>query len=121
MAMKKEQISFKDLKKTELESLKDTYVLSRVNNMTEHELRLFVKEVLDVQVKGTVGNQEEKEVWEEMRAHFSDDFESQIKSVIQSKSSEGDLQTPEEKEFIRRIELLEQQKRAESNSSKDMW
>ena len=38
-----EELSYKDLTDVELDSLKDMYISSRVNSMTEHDLRLFVR------------------------------------------------------------------------------
>ena len=86
-SMKDEAISFKDLTKAQLDALKDLYIDSRVGSMSEIELRKFVKEVLELQVRGTVGNQEEKEVWKEMKEHFEENFEEKIKAVIKSKNS----------------------------------
>ena len=53
--MKDEAISFKDLTKAQLDALKDLYIDSRVDSMSEIYLRNFVKEVLDLQVRGTIG------------------------------------------------------------------
>ena len=50
-----EELTYKDLSETELESLKDMYISSRVNTMTESDLRKFVKEIIIDQIKGTVG------------------------------------------------------------------
>ena len=62
-----EELTYKDLSETELDTLKDIYISSRVNSMTESDLRKFVKEIIIDQIKGTVGNAEEKEAWEEMK------------------------------------------------------
>ena len=97
------ELTYKDLSKTELDSLKDIYISSRVNSMTETDLRKFVKEIIIDQIKGTVGNAEEKEAWEEIKEHFSEDL----------------CKSPEEIEFDRRLALLKQQQ--EESSSKDMW
>ena len=59
-----DELSYKDLSENELDALKDIYISSRVNNMTESDLRKFVKEIIIDQIKGTVGNAEEKEAWE---------------------------------------------------------
>ena len=50
--------------------------------MSENELRKFVKEVLELQVRGTVGSEEEREVWKEMKDYFKDDFEKKIQEVV---------------------------------------
>ena len=57
-----EELNYKDLTEKELDSLKDMYISSRVNSMTEADLREFVREIIIDQTKGTVGNAEEKEV-----------------------------------------------------------
>ena len=119
--MENEEITFKDLSKGELDDLKDIYVLSRINKMEENELRLFVKEVLEVQIKGTVGNQEEKEAWEEMKEHFDIDFALKIKEVKKNLGSENNGLSSEEKEFERRLEVLEARKKEKKESSTDMW
>ena len=94
--MKDEAISFKDLTKAQLDALKDLYIDSRVDSMSEVDLRKFVREVLDLQVRGTVGNEEEREVWKEMKEHFEENFEEKVKAVIKTKGSEEVVIPPEE-------------------------
>ena len=55
---KMEELSYKDLSNNELDTLKDMYISSRVNSMTESDLRKFVMEIIIDQIKGTVGNAE---------------------------------------------------------------
>ena len=119
--MKDEAISFKDLTKAQLDALKDLYIDSRVDSMSEVDLRKFVKEVLDLQVGSTVGNEEEREVWKEMKDHFEENFEEKIKAVIKAKGSEEVVIPPEEEEFKKRLEVLEQRKKEESETNVDMW
>ena len=116
-----EELTYKDLTNTELDYLKDMYILSRVNSMTETDLRLFVKEIIIDQIKGTVGNAEEKEAWEEIKEHFSAELSSKIHEVKAkfSKNSKEELKSPEEIEFDKRLSLLKKQQ--EDKSSKDMW
>tara|TARA_Y100001968_G_scaffold40095_1_gene30483 strand:- start:4719 stop:5072 length:354 start_codon:yes stop_codon:yes gene_type:complete len=116
-----EELTYKDLSETELETLKDMYILSRVNSMTESDLRKFVKEIIVDQIKGTVGNAEEKEAWEEIKEHFSEDLSQKILEVKErcNKNSKADKKSPEEIEFDRRLGLLKQQQ--EEQTSKDMW
>ena len=116
-----EEFSYKDLSAKELDSLKDVYISSRVNSMSENDLRLFVKEVIIDQIKGTVGNAEEKEAWEEIKEHFSEDLSSKILEIKArfSKNTKEDLKSPEEIEFDKRLSLLKQQQ--EDKLSKDMW
>ncbi len=116
-----EELTFKDLSEKELDTLKDMYISSRVNKMTESELRTFVKEVIVDQVKGTVGNAEEKEAWEDIKDHFSENLSQKILEVKEkcNKNHKVVQKSPEEIEFDRRLGLLKQQQ--EENSSQDMW
>ena len=119
--MKSAEISFKDLTNSQLDDLKDLYIDSRVDSMSEVELRKFVREVLDLQVRGTVGSEEEKEVWKEMKEHFDENFEQTVKAVIKEKGAEEVGLSPEEEEFQKRLEILEQRKREDSQTNEDMW
>ena len=116
-----EELNYKDLSEKELDTLKDMYISSRVNAMTESDLRKFVKEIIIDQIKGTVGNAEEKEAWEEIKDHYSDDLSKKILEVKEkcNKNSKVKQKSPEEIEFDRRLGLLKQQQ--EDESSKDMW
>jgi len=116
-----DELTYKDLSEKELDTLKDMYISSRVNTMTETELRNFVKEIIIDQIKGTVGNAEEKEAWEEIKDHFSENLSKTILEVKEkcNKNHKIDQKSPEEIEFDRRLGLLKQQQ--EDTSSKDMW
>ena len=116
-----EELTYKDLSEKELDALKDMYISSRVNSMTEIDLRKFVKEIIIDQIKGTVGNAEEKEAWEEIKDHFSENLSQKIVEVKEkyNKNPKVEQKSPEEIEFDRRIGLLKQQQ--EEQSSKDMW
>ena len=116
-----EELTYKDLSATELDTLKDMYISSRVNTMTESDLKKFVKEIIIDQIKGTVGNAEEKEAWEEIKEHFSEDLTKKILDAKEkcNKNYKVDQKSPEEIEFNRRLGLLKQQQ--EEKSSKDMW
>ncbi len=116
-----EELTYKDLSQTELDTLKDMYISSRVNGMTETELRQFVEEIIIDQIKGTVGNAEEREAWNEMKDHFSDDLYNKILEVKEKcrKHNKSEAKSPEEIEFNRRLGLLKKQQ--EEQSSKDMW
>jgi len=119
--IKMDELTYKDLSQTELNALKDMYISSRVETMTESDLRKFVKEIIIDQIKGTVGNAEEKEAWEEIKDHFSEDLSKKIQEVKEkyNKNYKADLKSPEEIEFNRRLDLLKQQH--EEKTSKDMW
>ena len=114
-------LTYKDLSETELDTLKDMYISSRVNTMTENELRKFVKEIIIDQINGTVGNAEEKEAWQEIKDYFSENLSQKILEVKDkcNKNRKVEQKSPEEIEFDRRLGLLKQQQ--EEQSSKDMW
>ena len=116
-----EELTYKDLSKTELDTLKDIYISSRVNSMTESDLRNFVKEIINDQIKGTVGHAEEKEAWEEIKDHFAEDLSNKIHDVKDkcNKNHKEVQKSQEEIEFDRRLDLLKQQQ--EEKESKDMW
>ena len=116
-----EEITYKDLSERELDTLKDMYISSRLNAMTESDLRKFVQEIIIDQIKGTVGNAEEKEAWEEIKDHFSEDLSKKIIEVKEkcNKNNKVAQKSPEEIEFDRRLGLLKQQQ--EEKLSKDMW
>ena len=119
--MKNEEISFKDLTKGQLDILKGIYIDSRVSAMSEDELRKFVKEVFDLQVRGTVGNQEEREIWKEMQEHFGQDFEKTIKEVLAVKGVEDVTLDQEQEDFKKRLEVLEKRNKEKSLVNEDMW
>ena len=116
-----EEFTYKDLRKNELEALKDIYISTRVEAMSENELREFVREIIIDQIKGTVGNSEEREAWEEMKDYFSENFTNRILAVKEkfNKKNKDEQKSPEEIEFDRRLGLLKQKQ--EEISSKDMW
>ena len=116
-----EELTYKDLSETELDTLKDMYISSRVNSMTESDLRRFVKEIIIDQIKGTVGNAEEKEAWDEIKDHFSEDLSKKILEVKEkcNKNYKVEQKSSEEIEFDRRLSLLKQKQEEESNM--DMW
>ena len=116
-----EELTYKDLTPKELDSLKDIYISSRINSMTENDLRLFAREIIIDQIKGTVGNAEEKEAWEEIKEHFSEELSQKILEVKEkcNKNHKVEQKSPEEIEFDRRLGLLKQQQ--DDHSSQDMW
>ena len=121
--MKQDEIYFKDLSNKQLDYLKDIYIESRISAMDKDELIKFVKSIITDQIKGTVGNQEEKEAWKEMKEYFKDDFEEKLKEVIKEKgSSVEDYLNPEQEELEKRLDLIEKRKKEKKdNSHEDMW
>jgi len=79
--MKKNKFYYSDFSKKELESLKEFYITEKVKSMNESELRQFANEILSHQVKNTIGDEEEKEAWEEMENFFSDNFEFILEGI----------------------------------------
>ncbi|WP_320664278.1 hypothetical protein [Prochlorococcus sp. MIT 1223] len=118
--MSTEQISYKDLSKKQLENLKERYIDSRIESMTEDDLRKFVRSIVSDQITGTVGNAEEREAWKEMKEHFKDSFELQIKEVI-NMDTKGEDVDPEKIELERRLDLLEKRKKEKDKINDDMW
>ena len=116
-----DELTYKDLTERELDALKDMYISSRIDSMSENDLRLFVKEIIIDQIKGTVGNAEEKEAWEEIKEHFEENLSKKIVEVKArfSKNTNKVSKSPEEIEFDKRLNLLKQQQ--EEKASKDMW
>ena len=116
-----EELTYKDLTDKELDTLKDMYISSRVNSMDENDLRKFVKEIIIDQIKGTVGNAEEREAWDEIKDYFSENLGNKILEVKEKckKNNSEVKKSQEEIEFDKRLGLLKQQQ--EEKSSKDMW
>ena len=77
-----EELSYKDLSELELDAIKDIYISRRISAMTENDLRKFAREIIVDQIKGTVGHEEEKEAWKEMKEHFDHNFEQVLKEVL---------------------------------------
>ena len=117
-----DELTYKDLTEHELDTLKDIYISSRVEAMTENDLRKFVREIIIDQIKGTVGNAEEKEAWQEIKEYFKDNLSKKILEIKSKYSKNRNLQlkSPEEIEFDKRLTLLKQQQQ-EEKESKDMW
>jgi len=79
--MKKKKFYYSDFSKKELESLKEYYITEKVKSMNESELRQFANEIFSHQVKNTIGDEEEKEAWEEIENFFSDNFEFILEGI----------------------------------------
>ena len=79
--MKKNKFNYSDLSKKELENLKDYYITEKIKSMNESELRQFASEIISHQVKNTIGDEEEKEAWEEIATFFGDNFELTLEGI----------------------------------------
>ena len=116
-----EELTYKDLSQSELDSLKDMYVDSRLMNMSEDELKKFVREIIEDQIKGTVGNAEEKEAWKEMKEHFAENLSVKIEEIKSKNNNKNiEIKSPEEIEFDKRLSLLKKQQEIDKISA-DMW
>ena len=86
---KKKKFNYSDLSTKELELLKNTYVDLKVNSMNNSDLRDFVIENISLQIKNTIGNEEELEAWNEMEKFFKDEFENIIRDIKLKMSSQN--------------------------------
>ena len=114
--MAKKQFNFKDLSSKELELLKETYINLKVNSMNNDDLRNFAIENISIQIKSTIGNEEEVEAWQEMEEFFKDDFENtieKIKTLIEIKN--GKSLSSDNEQIKIESENLEETKKL------DMW
>ena len=90
--MNKKKLNYKHLSLKELELLKDTYVDLKVKSMNQIELKDYATENISLQIKSTIGNEEELEAWEEMEGFFKDEFHNTIQNIkIRMGSKNADL------------------------------
>ena len=99
--MTKKKINYSDLSSKELELLKDMYVDLKIKSMNGNDLIAFAFENISLQIKNTIGNEEELEAWQEMEDFFKDEFHNTILEIqlkIRSKNGEPtDLNIEEKK------------------------
>ena len=114
--MAKKKINYSDLSKKELELLKDIYLDQKVKSMNINELKDFVFENISLQIKNTIGNDEELEVWQEMEDFFNDEFLNTIQNIqIKMKSKNDELTNLKIEEKRPAIEVTGEDKKL------DMW
>ena len=90
--MAKQKINYSDLSNKELELLKDIYIDLKVKSMNINDLKGFAFENISLQIKNTIGNDEELEAWQEMEDFFKDEFLSRIEDIqIKLKSKNDEL------------------------------
>ena len=90
--MAKKKINYSDLSRKELQLLKDVYVDLKVKSMNNNDLKDFASENISLQIKNTIGNEEELEAWKEMEDFFKDDFQNTIEDIqIKIRSKNGEL------------------------------
>ena len=114
--MVKNKIIYSDLSPKELELLKDTYIELKVKNMNINDLKEYVTENLSLQIKSTIGDDEELEAWNEMEEFFNDEFEKIIRDIQLKMRSKNDENN---KSDIKEIKLDNEDK--ENNKKLDMW
>ena len=110
--MAKNQINYSDLTPKELELLKDTYIHLRVKGMNNNDLKDFAIENIGLQIKSTIGNDEELEAWQEMEKFFKDEFENIIQDIKIKMSSK----TVDNKKLTTEVEKLKNE-----DKKLDMW
>ena len=115
--MAKKQLNYSDLSTQELEILKDTYIDFKVKSMNNNDLKNFAIENIALQIKNTIGNEEELEAWHEMKEFFKNEFDNTIRdiqikmgSIIDKQSElndEGIKLETEDKENSKKIDMWE--------------
>ena len=89
--MSKKKINYSDLSNKELELLKDIYIELKIKSMNIEDLKAFAFENISLQIKNTIGNEEELEAWQEMEDFFKDEFHNTIQDIKnQTRSKNGE-------------------------------
>ena len=97
------KINYSDLSNKELELLKNTYIDLKVKSMNINDLKGFAFENISLQIKNTIGNEEELEAWQEMEDFFKDEFHNTIEDIqikLRSENSELTYSNIEEKKLV---------------------
>ena len=114
--MAKKKINYSDLSSKELEQLKDMYIDLKVKSMNTNDLKDFAFQNISLQIKNTIGNDEEQEAWQEMEEFFKDDFHNKIEDIqIKTTSKDGEPTTLNIEEIKTPI------KDKGENKKLDMW
>jgi len=114
--MAKKKINYSDLSSKELELLKDIYIDLKVKSMDTNDLKVFAIENISLQIKSTIGNDEEMEAWQEMEEFFKDEFENTIQEIQMKMNSKNDARTNSN---IEKIKLDTRDKNEDKKF--DMW
>lgn len=116
--MSKKQINYSDLSKKELELLKDEYIDLKVKSMNNNDLKDFAIENISLQIKNTIGNDEELEAWSEMEEFFKDEFEKIIQNIqLKMRSTNREYKNLN----IEEIKPNKEDKEKEKDKKFDMW
>jgi len=91
--MAKKKINYSDLSSKELELLKDMFIDLKVKSMNINDLKNFAFENISLQIKNTIGNEEELEAWQEMEDFFKDEFQNTIQDIQIKMKSKNDVLT----------------------------
>ncbi|SVD12457.1 uncharacterized protein METZ01_LOCUS365311, partial [marine metagenome] len=81
----------------------DIYIDLKVKSMNINDLKGFAFENISLQIKSTIGNEEELEAWQEMEDFFKDEFLSRIQDIqikLRSKNDELTNLNIEEKKLV---------------------
>ena len=114
--MAKKLINYSDLSTQELELLKDKYIDLKVKSMNHYELKVFAIENISLQIKNTIGNDEELEAWGEMKDFFKDDFDNTIREIQIKMKTKNSGNSNLHKEVMNPV--IEEK---EENKKIDMW
>ena len=114
--MAKKQFNYSDLSPKELELLKEIYIELKVKSMTLADLKEFATDNISLQIKNTIGNDEEIDAWKEMEEFFKDEFEDTIKGIQMKIGSKNIAQ----KDLIVRQVKVKAAKK-EDEKKLDMW
>ena len=117
--MKKKSFIYSDLSNKELDSLKEYYIHKKIESMSNKELKEFVSEIISLQIKNTIGKEEEIEAWKEMSDFFGEEFEIIILEMRAKFEDESKMNNLEREPSKLRQELIERNKLG--TDKKDMW
>tara|TARA_Y100001978_G_C23450911_1_gene317647 strand:+ start:97 stop:450 length:354 start_codon:yes stop_codon:yes gene_type:complete len=117
--MKKPSLKHDILSTKELEFLKDTYVKEKINSMSESDLKKFVFDSINHQIKDTIGKEEEEEAWNEMQSFYNERFESLILGIQEKFKDFSDPSELRVEDHEKRSKLLMTNK--VENEKEDMW
>ena len=109
--MTKKQINYLDLSSNELEILKDKYIDQRVKSMNIKDLKDFAIEQISLQIKNTIGNDEELEAWQEMKEFFKDEFDNTIRDIqimMKQKNGNNTNTSIDEKKLVAEVKVKEE-------------
>ena len=117
--MKNKALIYSDLSKKQLQHLKEYYIQTKVNSMSNEELKEFALEIISHQINDTIGKEEEMEAWREMSDFFGEKFEIIILEMQTKYKDYGSLKDIEVDPQKLRQDLLE--KNSIEKEKKDMW